>query len=423
MRMAGGRTTSVSGILTIAAVLVLTVAACAAPEVWVAPLPAGDDGNPGTQVSPFATLAKGVAEVDPGGVIHVGAGTFVGTFTIDKDLSLQGAGVAETTIRGTQNFGLFIEPNTTVTLSHLTIGSQSGTTAPRGIRNSGTVSLNYCAVKGNYAEYNGTAGIDNQGMLTLVHTTVSGNSGDNEGGGIGNSDTAVLINSTISGNTTEEESGGGIWNVGSLTMVSCTITGNSAHWSSGGVGGGGVVLVKNSIIAGNTASNGAPDFEGELTSHGYNLIEDKTGCTINEAENPGTNITGQDPLLGPLQNNGGPTETHALLLGSPAIDAGSCTDIAGNSVATDQRGFVRHKPCDIGAFEYGAIPPYGLGDVNGDAIIDLLDVRLCAQIAQGIITGTPQQRAAADVDGDGDVDMDDAQILAEFIIRIRTTLP
>jgi len=393
--------------------------------VWVAPPPAGDDGNPGTQASPFATLAKGAAEVDVGGVIHVGAGTFVETLTIDKDLSLQGAGVTKTTIRGTQNFGLFIEPNTTVTLSHLTIGSQSGTTAPRGIRNSGTVSLNYCAVKGNYAGINGTAGIDNQGMLTLVHTTVSGNSGDNEGGGIGNSGTAVLINSTISGNTTEQESGGGIWNGGSLTMVSCTITGNSALWSSGGVGGGGAVLVKNSIIAGNTAGNGAPDFGGTLTSYGHNVIGNNDGCVLTPTtgDQVGTPADPIDPLLGPLQNNGGPTETHALLLGSPAIDAGSCTDIAGNSVDTDQRGFFRHKPCDIGAFEYGAIPPYGLGDVNGDAVIDLIDVRLCAQIANGYISGTVAQRAAADVDGDGDVDMDDARILAEFIIGMRTTLP
>jgi len=63
------------------------------------------------------------------------------------------------------------------------------------------------------------------------------------------------------------------------------------------------------------------------------------------------------------------------------------------------------------------------GDVNGDDVIDLLDVRLCAQIAQGYVTGTAAQRAAADVDDDGDVDADDARILAEFIIGIRTTLP
>jgi len=373
-----------------------------------------------------------MAEVDLGGVIHIGAGTFVEGLYIDKTLSLQGAGVTKTTLKATQGkegFGLFIEAGTTVTLSHLTIGSQSGWHYLRGIRNSGTVSLNYCAVKGNYAGINGTAGIDNRGTLTLVHTTVSGNSGDNEGGGIGNSGTAVLINSTISGNTTEQESGGGIWNSvsSSLTVVSCTITGNTSADRGGGVYSSfeGTVLVKNSIIAGNTASNGSPDFGGTLTSRGYNVIGNNDGCflTPTTGDQVGTPADPIDPLLGPLQNNGGPTETHALLLGSPAIDAGSCNDIAGNPIATDQRGFVRHKPCDIGAFEYGAILPYGLGDVNGDAIIDLIDVRLCTQIVTGYIPGTPQQRAAADVDGDGDVDMDDATILAEFIIGIRTTLP
>lgn len=63
------------------------------------------------------------------------------------------------------------------------------------------------------------------------------------------------------------------------------------------------------------------------------------------------------------------------------------------------------------------------GDVNGDGTIDAIDVRLCLQISQGVITGTTEQREAADVDSDGDVDMDDARILAEFIIGMRTTLP
>jgi len=80
-------------------------------------------------------------------------------------------------------------------------------------------------------------------------------------------------------------------------------------------------------------------------------------------------------------------------------------------------------PYDITVSGNGTPGVYGKGDVNGDGVIDLLDVRLCAQIAQGILTGTPAQRAAADVDDDGDVDETDAQILAEFIIGIRTTLP
>ncbi|HUT87432.1 MAG TPA: dockerin type I repeat-containing protein, partial [Candidatus Heimdallarchaeota archaeon] len=63
------------------------------------------------------------------------------------------------------------------------------------------------------------------------------------------------------------------------------------------------------------------------------------------------------------------------------------------------------------------------GDINGDGSIDLLDVRLCLQIAQGVLTGTPAQRAAADVDRDGDVDETDAEILAEYVIGMRSALP
>lgn len=63
------------------------------------------------------------------------------------------------------------------------------------------------------------------------------------------------------------------------------------------------------------------------------------------------------------------------------------------------------------------------GDVNGDGSIDVLDARLCLQIALGVIAGTPAQREHGDMDSDGDVDMDDAQILAEYVIGIRPTLP
>ena len=93
------------------------------------------------------------------------------------------------------------------------------------------------------------------------------------------------------------------------------------------------------------------DCSGTITSQGNNILSTTTDCTVS-----GGGVTVTDPLLGPLANNGGSTQTHALLTGSPAIDAGNaggCTDNLGAILTTDQRGF--HRPigshCDIGAFE------------------------------------------------------------------------
>ncbi len=119
------------------------------------------------------------------------------------------------------------------------------------------------------------------------------------------------------------------------------------------------VTFRNTIIAGNIGPSGA-DCSGTLTSEGFNLIQDTTGCTI--GGDTTDNVIGQAPLLGPLQVNGGHTATHALLEGSPAIDAGN-EAVPGSGgtacAATDQRGVGRPRDgnadfirrCDIGAFE------------------------------------------------------------------------
>jgi len=133
------------------------------------------------------------------------------------------------------------------------------------------------------------------------------------------------------------------------------VSNNDTTWDGGGIDNNDTVYAKNTIIANNTVEKGTgPDFRGVISSYGYNLIGDTTDCTINESANPSTNITGVNPMLGPLQNNGGSTETHALLSGSPAIDAGDCTDKDSNPVLTDQRGVSRPQGsrCDIGAYEY-----------------------------------------------------------------------
>jgi hypothetical protein len=125
--------------------------------------------------------------------------------------------------------------------------------------------------------------------------------------------------------------------------------------------------VRNTLIALNTAASGEPDVSGALTSENFNLIGNNSGATITPAQpsdqigTPGSPI---NPMLGPLQDNGGPTFTRALLPGSPAIDQGHSSGLF-----TDQRGFARpvdlpdipNEPGgdsgDIGAFEFGGTPP------------------------------------------------------------------
>jgi hypothetical protein len=159
-----------------------------------------------------------------------------------------------------------------------------------------------------------------------------------------------IMNSTISGNSAGT-SGGGIYNTSGLFMGNSTITGNSAG-SGGGVyndGGQSIVEVYNTIL--NAGASGENIFNdgGTVTSEGYNLSSDDGGGYLT---GPGDQIN-TNPLLGPLQNNGGPTFTHALLPGSPAIEAGDPNFSLPPS--TDQRGCpfdrVFNGRIDMGSFE------------------------------------------------------------------------
>jgi hypothetical protein len=146
-----------------------------------------------------------------------------------------------------------------------------------------------------------------------------------------------VINSTISGNTAEGAGsrGGGVY--GEVTVLGSTVTGNTAEQGSG-VFGTGDATTEGSIV---DANGGGPDCGGSLESKGHNLFP-PTGCF---ATGPG-DVLAADPGLGALAENGGPTRTHALLPGSPAI--GASTDIG---LDTDQRGVKRGKDPDIGAYE------------------------------------------------------------------------
>ena len=231
-----------------------------------------------------------------------------------------------------------------------------------GINNGNVLTLANVTLSGNKASGKG-GGIYNAGTLTINNSTVgSSNTAGTNGGGIYNAGTANLTNDTISGNAAKSD-GGGLYNYsGTATLTNVTITNNTADSDANGTGNGGgglfgsagTVNVKNTIIAGNTDLSSAtkhPDCSGTLTSLGYNLIGKDTGCTFTTqtGDQRGTSGSPIDPKLGPLQNNGGPTATHALLPGSPAIDAGTNTGCP----TTDQRGISRPQgvACDIGAYE------------------------------------------------------------------------
>ena len=213
----------------------------------------------------------------------------------------------------------FIQPNAVVEIRSLTItgGSASGSSGGGILNNSATLTLTNLTVSGNSAGIGGGIFNINGGTLRLTGSTVSGNSAT-DGGSIYSNGTATVINSTVSGNSVNN-TGGGISCVGgTLRLTNATVSGNLAGAGGGGVFQGCPVTAGNTIFANNISPNGA-DFMGVVTSLGNNLFETapSSGGTLT------SDMIGVDPLLGPLQNNGGATFTHALLSGSPAINAGS----------------------------------------------------------------------------------------------------
>jgi Bacterial Ig-like domain len=187
--------------------------------------------------------------------------------------------------------------------------------------------------------------------LTVRNSTLSGNNANENsasgGGGIwNNGGTITVSNSTLSGNSARA-AGGGIWNNGgTLTVRNSTLSGNSAtedFGTGGGLGSNsGTVSLKNTIVANSPSGDNC---SGTINDGGYNL-DSGTSCGFDTATN---SLSSTDPKLGPLADNGGPTLTHALLEGSPAIDEGRSF-----GATTDQRGVARPQGAapDIGSFEF-----------------------------------------------------------------------
>ena len=215
----------------------------------------------------------------------------------------------------------------------------------------------------NTSPSSGAAVNNDSWSLTISGSAFYSNTSASDGGAVWNYFAPTTItNSTFSGNQAADNAGA-IWFVrGPATLNNVTIAGNTASHSHSGAGGGGlvvsgtaVVTATNTIIAGNIDLGGqAPDCAGTLTTGGHNLIQSTAGCTLSGTASG--DVIGQPALLGPLQDNGGPTWTRALLPGSPAIDGGSPAAPGSGGAAcevTDQRGVVRPQglACDIGAYE------------------------------------------------------------------------
>ncbi|WP_138499256.1 Calx-beta domain-containing protein [Nostoc sp. PA-18-2419] len=251
------------------------------------------------------------------------------------------------------------------------------------IATNSTISNNQAGVYGG-----GISTID--GSVTLINTTVSGNNAGNGGGIRSNATSVALLNTTVSGNSADSK-GGGIYasTDGVFNLINSTVTNNTAVSTASGYGGGGIyslsatVNLKNTIVAGNTNSN-APDLLSSTLSsalfngNNNNLIGSLTGAK--GTVGTGTDIVKPNPGLGPLQNNGGLTLTHALLPGSPAINAGNNSliptdteDLDGDGdtaepIPYDQRSLTRivGGTVDIGAFEVqpATLPTLSIKDIT-----------------------------------------------------------
>ncbi len=308
--------------------------------------------------------------------------------TLAKNVTIDGAGAPGLAISGGGTVRVFeVNASATATVKNLTLKNGYGWQVAGGILNNGKLTLDHVVVTANTQAtdagdfWQGGGGIYNGdgATLDLVDSTVSGNSARWSGGAIyGFWNTKInIVRATISGNTSGDV-GGGIRSLGNVTIVNSTLSGNTATgWHGGAIfHTDGAMEITNSTLTNNAGPEWAPSaiFLGSfnaavptlkltntiisgnrwyacdhwtgasvLTSGGHNLVQDDT-CSPSA-----TDLIGVDPLLGPLADNGGPTQTHALLAGSPAIDAGD--DAA--APAADQRGVARPQGAhsDIGAVE------------------------------------------------------------------------
>jgi CSLREA domain-containing protein len=298
------------------------------------------------------TLRDAITVALDGDVVNVPAGIYVLTtgneLGTSVDLTINGAGARQTIISGGNATKLLYLFGSSMTVNGVTLTAGNG--------------------NGEVTGSGGAVYVDGSSTLVLNNSAVT-NSSANIGGGVYNEGTLALLRTTISGNRALAGNGGGIYQEGFETsertlVATSTISGNSATGAGGAIyASGGIVSIAQSTIAGNVGAPGAGLYKAiGATGLSNTIVSAPGGIACSGPSFTGTNNVATDascvvatvanPLLGPLANNGGPTDTHALSASSPAINAANATGCSG----TDQRGIARPQggACDIGAFEYVA---------------------------------------------------------------------
>jgi len=332
-------------------------------------------GTPPVAVPGLCTLRAAVQEANasPGtDTILIPSGTYTLTGDIEisdsvvimvagTNITIDGAGVDRifrvtngtvhitgvTLMNGATTTGGAIRNEADLTLTNVTIING---TASRGgaISNSvmGTLTINDSTIEGNVATVEGGAIQNAGGEVSITNSTLSNNSAPAGGALFSENNDIQISNSTISGNE------GGAVDVedGTVALLNVTVAENNGAPSINLSGG--EASAQNSIIGPNAPS----DCSEPITNLTHNIDSDNS-CGFFAAND----VPNVDPLLGPLQDNGGDTETHSLLPGSPAINAGN--DVAAS--ASDQRGVLRVQESDIGAYEFEDADGDGVGPISG----------------------------------------------------------
>jgi len=389
--------------LIIPLLLTLTPVAIASTTWYVNGVSGNNTNNCKSPATACKTIKHALSLTSAGDSVRVASATYKENLTIGISMKIVGSGANTTILDGGGVARVItISSNTAhVTLSGVTITHGHSLHDGGGIFNNGVLTLLRTAVTSNRAQLSCPpgqqcgqrgGGIFNAPGATLAigFSTISGNSASLSncsvfhcgaaGGGIYNGGTLTLYNSTVSGNTAGPSArGSGIYSAGKAVIRSSTLGNNG---TAVGAGIYGTANLQNSIVANGISSTNCG---GAVTSSGYNLSNDGSCNFMNAGDLNNTN-----PSLGPLQYNGGPTQTMSLPVASPAVDAGNpngCADGLGHLLKTDQRGKPRPDAedtagCDMGAYEFqaaqavghcaftcgsvrcGALTGYCLGSVN-----------------------------------------------------------